>query len=210
MVLHGRFAPHPHQMDDLTVGVHPFTCGYARGSLTGRVVESRTSGYDLMLAGQIAPTLAEQGTFHTASVDLPASIFQGMQMIRGCSVVLDVIQGLDGHLARRLREFCNGSLRNMENTLCIQADGDPGLASRLMPPILRWFQLRMSFYLHRHVVEQDPTAPLPHFDELYRLVVERAYHLLPALPSGIRVDPVPPQVAPAAPRVAPAGRSGGV
>ena len=206
MILNGRFAPHPHQMDDLTVGVQPFTCGYAKGSESGKQVEARAAGFDLMMAGQIAPTLGEQSTFRTSAVDLPTTTFQGMQMVRGLSIVLDVVQGPDAPLARRLREFCAGHLRNLENTLNIQADVDPELGARLMPSILRWFQVRIGFYLHRLVVEQDPTASLPVFTELYQNVVERAYHLLPPLPKGMRIEPAAPPPPPAAPRGGPAAR----
>jgi len=62
-----------------------------------------------------------------------------------------------------------------------------------MPPILRWFQVRISFYLHRLVVEQDPTVPVPHIDE----------RVAPGVP------PAAPSAPPTAPRGAPTGRGSG-
>ena len=92
IILQGRFAASYHEVDDLTKGLQPFTCGFQS---TGRDcdIASRASQFDQMMAGLVAPSFAEQGTFWIKEVPLPSTVYQlGTQL--GCtSVVFDVVLG---------------------------------------------------------------------------------------------------------------------
>lgn len=76
ILMDGNFCPGFHQIDDLMLGIHPFTCGYIKGTAQGTAVEVHVQSYDLMLEGQVAPGLTEKETFCMDSVPLPTFIFQ--------------------------------------------------------------------------------------------------------------------------------------
>ena len=67
MVLYGCVGPHVHQLNDLTVGLSPFTCGFFVGQ-KGSPVATRVKRYDSAMAGVAAPTIAEQDEFRTKEV----------------------------------------------------------------------------------------------------------------------------------------------
>ena len=92
IVLHSHFAASYNKVDNLTKGLQPFTCGF-QSTEWDHNVASTASQFDQMMAGLVAPSLAEQETFSTKEVPLPLMVYQlGMQL--GCtSVVFGVVLG---------------------------------------------------------------------------------------------------------------------
>ena len=73
IVLQGRFAASYHEVDDLTKGLQPFTCGF-QSTERDHDVATRATQFDQMMAGLVAPSLAEQETFRTKEVPLPSTV----------------------------------------------------------------------------------------------------------------------------------------
>ena len=121
IVLQGRFAASYHEVDDLMKGLQPFTCGF-QSTERDRDVASRASQFDQMMAGLVAPSLAEQETFRTKEVPLPSTVYQlGTQL--GCtSVVFDVVLGPIHPLAQDLRSFCLNEWPLVEAALSTSSD----------------------------------------------------------------------------------------
>jgi hypothetical protein len=212
MILQGKLAPPSHEMDDLTLGIHPFSCGYSFGQ-QGTTVQARAQRYDLMMAGLTAPTLAEQDTFSTKEVPIPKSPYTGGLMIKSCSVVLDVVQGPGAPLASSYRSFCARQWPEIEALLILGAESDPEMATNVVPSILRWIQVHMVHYLRRLMMGHNPRVP--DFDELTNIVLRKSFNLLPNMPSRYRVQPGAASLAgspagiPAARAPAPAPAPGG-
>lgn len=125
MIINGELGPPPHQLDDLAKGVTPFSCGYIKGTAQATTVEVKAQAYDLTMEGQVAPNLAERDTFRTDAVPLPTSIFQTFQMIKACSLVLDVTQELNAPLAAQTRNFCLVEVPHLVANLQTKFDTDP-------------------------------------------------------------------------------------
>ena len=105
IILQGRFAVGYHEVDDLTKGLQPFTCGF-QSTYQDRDVAIRATQFNQMMAGLVAPSLAEQETFQMKEVPLPSIVYQlGMQL--GCtSMVFDIVLGPIHPLAQDLHLFC--------------------------------------------------------------------------------------------------------
>ena len=193
IVLQGRFAASYHEVDDLTKGLQPFTCGF-QSTERDRDVASRASQFDQMMAGLVAPSLAEQETFRTKEVPLPSTVYQlGTQL--GCtSVVFDVVLGPIHPLAQDLRSFCLNEWPLVEAALSTSSDD----STLVLPIILRWFQIETLAYFRS--LSMGRTAHTPNFQEITAIIERRAYHLLPPLPRQY--------LAPAAP--APPNRPAGI
>lgn len=185
IVLHGRFAPRPHEMDDLTLGLHPFTTGYFDDE-TGTEVRVRAQRFDTMMNGNAAPSLAEQDTFTTKEVPIPASVFGGGLQIKGCSVVLDVVLGNADPLAASYRAFCTRDWPSMEAILQLCATHDLDISSNVMPGILRWIQVHIGDYF-QDLQRGNNQPELPNFRDLVRITQRRTFNLLPPLPFRYRV-----------------------
>ena len=92
IILQGRFAAGYHEVDDLTKGLQPFTCGF-QATEQDRNIATRATQFDQMMAGLVAPPLAEQETFWTKEVPLLSTVYQ-LETQLGCtSVVFDVVLG---------------------------------------------------------------------------------------------------------------------
>ena len=175
IVLQGRFAASYHEVDDLTKGLQPFTCGF-QSTERDRNVATRATQFDQMMAGLVAPSLAEQETFRTKEVPLPSTVYQlGTQL--GCtSVVFDVVLGPIHPLAQDLRSFCLNEWPLVEAALQTSVDD----STLVLPIILRWFQIETLAYFRS--LSMGRTAHTPNFQEITALIERRAYHLLPPLP----------------------------
>ena len=175
IVLQGRFAASYHEVDDLTKGLQPFTCGF-QSTERDRDVASRASQFDQMMAGLVAPSLAEQETFRTKEVPLPTTVYQlGTQL--GCtSVVFDVVLGPTHPLAQDLRSFCLNEWPLVEAALSTSSDD----STLVLQIILRWFQIETLAYFRS--LSMGRTAHTPNFQEVTAIIERRAYHLLPPLP----------------------------
>ena len=175
IVLQGRFAASYHEVDDLTKGLQPFTCGF-QSTERDRDVASRASQFDQMMAGFVAPSLAEQETFRTKEVPLFSTVYQlGTQL--GCtSVVFDVVLGPIHPLAQDLHSFCLNEWPLVEAALPTSLDD----STWVLPIILRWFQIETLVYFC--ALSMGRMAPTPNFQEITPIIERRAYHLLPLLP----------------------------
>ena len=175
IVLQGCFAASYHEVDDLTKRLQPFTCGFP-STERDHDVASRASQFDQMMAGLVAPSLAEQETFWTKEVPLPSTVYQlGTQL--GCtSVVFDVVLGPIHPLVQDLHSFCLNEWPLVEAALSTSADD----STLVLPIILRWFQIEALAYFHS--LSMGQTAHMPNFQEITAIIERRAYHLLPLLP----------------------------
>ena len=175
IVLQGHFAAGYHEVDDLTKGLQPFTCGF-QSTERDRDVASRASQFDQMMAGLVAPSLAEQETFRTKEVPLPSMVYQlGMQL--GCtSIVFDVVLGPIHPLAQDLRSFCLNEWPLVEAAFSTSMDD----STLVLPIILRWFQIEMLAFFRSLGMGQ--MAHTPNFQEIMAIIKQRAYHLFPLLP----------------------------
>ena len=156
-------------------------------------MEARAASYDLMLSGLAAPTIEEQTRLSTKEIPFPTTTYAAGLQLRGCSVVLDVVLGVDNSLAHGYRTFCNVDWPQMEAVINVGAVYDPALGVNVLPSVLRWVQLNFADYL-RDVLRQVP-ATLPAFHELRRLVTQRSYNLLPNVPARYSAPPQAPPVA---------------
>ena len=183
IVLQGRFTASYHEVDDLTKGLQPFTCGF-QSTERDRDVATRASQLNQMMAGLVAPSLAEQETFWTKEVPLPSMVYQlGTQL--GCtSVVFDVVLGPIHPLAQDLRSFCLNEWPLVEAALSTSMD----ISALVLPIILRWFQIETLAYFRS--LGMGCMAHTPNFQEITAIIERRAYHLLPLLPRQY-LAPVP-------------------
>ena len=175
IILQGRFAASYHEVDDLMKGLQPFTCSF-QSTDRDCVVATRATQFNQMMVGLVAPSLAEQETFHTKEVPLLSTVYQlGTQL--GCtSVVFDVVLGPIHPLAQDLHSFCINEWPLVEAALSTSADN----STLVLPIILRWFQTEMLAYFHS--LSMGRTAHMPNFQEIMALIEQRVYHLLPPLP----------------------------
>ena len=165
-------------------GLQPFTCGF-QSTKRDWDVASRASQFDQMMAGLVAPSLAEQETFRTKEVPLPSTVYQlGTQL--GCtSVVFDVVLGPIHPLAQDLRSFCLNEWPLVEAALSTSLDD----STLVLPIILRWLQIETLAYFRSLSIGR--TAHTPNFQEITAIIERRAYHLLPPLLRQY-LAPVPP------------------
>ena len=198
IILQGHFAAGYHEVDDLTKGLQPFTCGFQSTEQDHNIV-SRASQFNQMMAGLVVPSLAEQETFQTKEIPLPSMVYQlGMQL--GCtSMVFDLVLGPIHLLAQDLCSFCLNEWplmqpyqqRLLAQDLClfclnkwplVEADLSTVMddSALVLPIILRWFQIEMLAYFHS--LGMGRTAHTCNFQEIMAIIEQRPYHLLPPLP----------------------------
>lgn len=185
MVLQAKVAPHVHQVNDLTAGVSPFTCGFLVGQ-QGSPVQVRVERYDLSLQGLIAPTVAEQGTFSTREVPLPVSTYQCGTMLQATSMVVDVIQGVGHPHARALQAFCTQEWPEM--LAMLEQSGVAARSGNILPRICREVQSLMGVYFRRLLAGTLPKVP--NYSGIAEKVLHGQFSLLLELPVDM-VMPVP-------------------
>ena len=184
-VLMGRIAPKTHEMEDLGVGLNPFSCGF-QNSEKDREVVIRAQNMDLMLQGHTQPTLAEQETFKTKEVPVPTTIYEAGLQIKATSVTLDVVLGVHAPLSQSLRRFCWETWPTLEAHLNLSSEDH----TPILPLILRKIQLEMSAYLQ--AINQGRPVVVPSFQELEWIVTAQAFHQFAPMPSKYRVVPETP------------------
>lgn len=207
MVLQGKVAPHVHQVNDLTAGVSPFTCGFLVGQ-QGSPVQVRVERYDLALQGLIAPTVAEQETFRTREVPLPASTYQCGTMLQATSMVVDVIQGVMHPHSRALRNFCMQDWPEM--LAMLEQSGVAARAGNILPRICREVQSLMGVYYRRLLAGGLPSVP--NYSGIAEKVLHGQFSLLLELPMDLAVPAAQgpaPRGAPVQPSAPPSRRDPG-
>jgi hypothetical protein len=179
LVMTGRFFPHIQEVNDLTKGISPFTCGLQRGSRdpASLAATARINSFDLMQSGSAAPSLAEQAYLSSTEVTFPSNIHGAGRQLSNTSIVLDVILGDEHPLAATYREFCRSTWRNIEAYLYAL---DPATSHPILPLIMRWLHLELGAYFCD--LSHDKIAPFPDFRKLEEIITRSAFHLLPPLP----------------------------
>ena len=175
-MVQGQLASHLFEGKDLSKGLSPFTCGFQVGERDTEI-SAWALQFDQMQLGHTAPTMAEQDTLQTKEVPMPQSIYElGIQP--ACtSVVLDVVLGDAAPLATTLCNLCIAEWPLMEASLHAMGE-DP---TPILLSMLRWVQLQMAAYFRG--INTRRHLPLPRFEYLHDVVVQRTFHLLPPMPS---------------------------
>lgn len=167
-------------IDDLTQGLHPFTCGHIQGS-DGEKVQALASAYDGVMDGELHPTVTEHVMLTTTEVRFPERDWTAREMIRATSVVLDVVQGVRHPHAIAFRKFANSGYDRIINALNNMTETDRNRYGNVHPRILREAQCTMILYFTELLLGKDPD--LPNYDEVVRLVRRRRFDHLQELPS---------------------------
>jgi hypothetical protein len=187
MIRTANYFCEPHELNDLTLGLQPFSVGLFVGDSLSKTTQARAAGYEQMMQGTVNPTLAEQATFVTKEVRIPQDIFTTKMMLCTLSIILDVVQGPTAELATAYRNFCKHSWDEIAVKLHVQSVHNPSLLAQVIPGILRWLQLHIQNYI-RIVMEGAQHATIPDFHQLSNMVLMEQWHQLPHLPSHYRLD----------------------
>ena len=94
-----------HEVDNLTKGLQPFTCGF-QSTDQDRDVAIRAIQFNQMMAGLVASSLAEQETFRMKEVTLPLTVYQLGMQLGYTSMVFDIVLDPIHPLAQDLHLFC--------------------------------------------------------------------------------------------------------
>jgi hypothetical protein len=189
-VFHGNVGPAPHQIEDFSLGLQPFALGNFVGDSLGDTIQARADAYDLMLAGSTAPTLGEQYTFTTKEIRLPTDVYTAGLMLKTTSIIFDVVQGPENPNASRFRHFCRVEWPELEATLHVASMETPGLLAMVLPRVLRWVQVKQVRYFKASMDNPHPPS-IPDYRQLVDTVLDRNWHLLPAIPERYKVQPRP-------------------
>ena len=144
MIIMENLAPAPHELDDLSLGIKPFTRGVHNGSNTGRLIQGHTLGFDLMMAGLTVTTLSTQYTFSTNKVQILKTSYEAGLMLKATSIVLDITQGTNVPLSIAFRCFCLCRWSKIEAVLVLSV-GE--LAPSIISGILRWIYIQFGRYI---------------------------------------------------------------
>ena len=189
MILSGKFAPTLFQMEDLTIGISPFTCGFFVGD-RGDAIMARTNRYDLQQSGQTNISLAELEQLATKEVYLPENAWQATQMLEGTSLVLDVLQGPTHYHAQRFREFLSGPWKEIVTRIMAMSNDDRNALGHIWARLLREVQITMANYFRE---ECSPTGArtMPDYNSVHELVMRSHWSLISHIPSRYmkKVDP---------------------
>ena len=191
MVKTGALGAHPMERDDLTKGLHPFTCGFARGA-RDEAVRIRVEDYDSSLAGTVQATLAEQAAFRTKEVPLPTQTWHAAQMLRGTSILLDVVQGVNHPHAVEYRRFVAEDWAEIQQTVDMSTEADQAYIGNVLPLVLREVQLRMVGYFRKTLAAAlGQGTPPPNYADITTAIALRHFQALAPIPPAYRAQPRP-------------------
>jgi hypothetical protein len=145
------------EIDDLTKGVQPFTCGYGMGPASD-LVSARIDAFDLTMAGEIRPSMVEELTFKTKEIVLPEEPFLFQSMLQATSVVIDVVQGKTHPHAIELRRFVITDIPRIIQTL-VRLNSSGAGTGNVYPRLLREVQVRMNAYFSDLLQNLEPEPP---------------------------------------------------
>jgi hypothetical protein len=167
------------EIDDLTKGVQPFTCGYGMGPASD-VVSARIDAFDLTMAGEIRPSMVEELTFKTKEIVLPEEPFLFQYMLQATSVVIDVVQGETHPHAIELRRFVITDIpRIIQNLVRLNSSGAG--TGNVYPRLLREVQVRMNAYFSDLLQNLEPEPPT--YTDIRRVIQTRQFGQLAPIPA---------------------------
>lgn len=178
------------QLDDLTAGLQPFTCGFGTGPTTS-TVQARVDAFDTSMAGNALPTMAEQLHFRTKEVVLPADPFLFQHMLNATSVCVDVVQGTTHPHAQALRNFVTRDVPRIIMDVNGLEAADRERMGNIYPRILREVQLTMCIYFGRLLRKDEPEPPT--YSSVQGWVAARRFRDFPELPAKYMSSPTRPQ-----------------
>jgi hypothetical protein len=169
-----------HGLDDLTVGLQPFTCGFGMGT-TSKTIQARVDAYDTSMLGHATPTMAEQIHFSTKEILLPGEPYIFQHMLNATSVIIDVAQGCTHANAIALRRFVKEDVPRIILDLNSMDEADQLRLGNLYPRMLREVQLQLGVYYGDVLGGRDP--PLPRYEDIQRWISSRRFRDFPELPA---------------------------
>lgn len=182
LILHCNLGTHIQQVNNLSAGILPFTCSHFIGE-KGVAVQVRAEQYDLALAGLLMPTVAEQETFRTKDVPLPATTYHCGAMVQGMSVALDVIQGVNHPNATALCQFCHS---NWQHIMAVLEQSSAFLAEgNILPRICREIQSKVGIYF-RWVLARG-VVPTPRYGTITEKILRGQFNLMLPMPVDIQL-----------------------
>jgi hypothetical protein len=108
------------------------------------------------------------------------------QMLKTTSVIYDVVLGTGNPHASRYRHFCLHEWPGMEATLHIIGAENTALLPTVLPRIMRWVQIRHARYF-KDCIDHPHPPNLPDYRSLVDTVLDRSWHLLPAIPERYKI-----------------------
>ena len=196
LVFSGAFGPTEHEVDNLAKGFQPFVTAFTT-TQDREVLSARAASYDLLMQGEIRPSLSETVALATTAVAIPSNTHEARSALAGLSIISDVVLGVNHRFSAELRDrFLLRLWPQIEHTLYAISTPDNNLKETLIPGLMRWCQIHMGLYFR--LLSAGASPPLPSFDALYNIVATRTYQNLPALPEAyIARPPATPTPAPA-------------
>lgn len=173
-------------IDDLTQGIHPFTCGHVQGP-DGEKVQAMATALDRVMEGEVAPTVTEHVLLTATEVRFPERDWTAREMVRATSVVLDVIQGVRHPHAIAFRKFASVGYDKIINAINNMSGKDREKWGNVHPRVLREVQYSMVLYFTELLLGNDPD--LPRYDEIVAMIKRRRFDQLQPLPSKYEERP---------------------
>lgn len=166
-------------IDDLTQGLHPYTCGHVQGP-DGEKIQAMAVAFDRVMDGELTPTVTEHILLTSTEVRFPDRDWTAREMIRATSVVLDVVQGVRHPHARAFQEFADKGYEKIITAINNMAAADRAKYGNVHPCILREVQYGMVLYFQELLAGSDPD--LPRYNDIVNLVKRRRFDQLQPLP----------------------------
>jgi hypothetical protein len=116
-------------------------------------------------------------------------------MLKTTSVIFDVILGVGNPHALVFRHFCNRQWPQMEATLHVAGMMNDNLLAAVLPRIIRWVQVRHVRYFEARMESPHPPN-LPDYGNLVDAVLDRSWHVLPAIPERYKIQTRQPSTPP--------------
>jgi hypothetical protein len=127
-------------------------------------------------------------------------------MLRATSVVLDVIQGPRSPLAYAFREWCITDWPRIEAVLTQLQEEEASTVTAVLQGINRAIQVKL--HVHINALLQSRLPEPFSFSAVTGIVLERSFHLLPALPPAYRASTPRNPAVPRPPAASGSGTSG--
>jgi hypothetical protein len=181
-----------HDIDDLTAGIQPFSCGYDAGPKTATIAAA-IQGFDLMQSGSVNPTMSEQQEFMTKTVRFPRDPFEFTQMLGSTSLFLDVLQGTHHPHAYEFRTFVRRDVPEILSSMSNMDTATADMWGNIYPSLMRGIQVKMTGYWGDLLNGRNPEVP--NYGTIRSLVQGRSFGLLPPIPrsyfAGTPATPAP-------------------
>ena len=188
-------APTIFQLEDLTAGLNPFTCGWFQGTTKGDKVYERQVDFDNQQSGDTTITLAESRLLATKDVHFPTTTWEATQMLNGISLVLDEVHGAGHDHARLFRVFLANQWPDVTHSVEAMSPTERQAIPTLWPRVLRDIQLTMGEYM-RKLLAGEAGIPTPDYASVHRLAMHRQWSFLAPIPARYLAEVPPASPAP--------------